>query len=398
MKKNILFVIDSLHCAGAEKSLTTLLSLLDYSKYNVDLQLFGYGGELEEIVPKEVNILPPLDYTKFTELSLKQSIVYSIKKINFKMLSSRLRYSLALRKNDYSNAQKARVFWQSASKSIEKSKRNYDIAISYAQGVPTFYVAEKINAKEKFAWVNVSYRLEEEDKKFQSEFYKKYKKIVAVSESTKDIFIETFDEFKDKIEVIHDINNPELIEKMSKLGNSYNDDFDGIKILTIGRLAHQKGYDIALEACKELKNRGISFRWYSLGIGYLKEDIETYIKENNLQDNFILLGVKSNPYPYIKDCDIYVQTSRFEGFGIAIAEARMLNKPVVTTRFDAVYSQMIHEKNGLVVDMNSKAVADGIERLINDKDLNEYITNYLKEEKKGNVEELDKFYELIESI
>ena len=66
MKKNILFVIDSLHCAGAEKSLTTLLSLLDYSKYNVDLQLFGYGGELEEIVPREVNILPPLDYTKFT--------------------------------------------------------------------------------------------------------------------------------------------------------------------------------------------------------------------------------------------------------------------------------------------------------------------------------------------
>ncbi len=398
MKKNILFVIDSLHCAGAEKSLTTLLSLLDYSKYNVDLQLFGYGGELEEIVPKEVNILPPLDYTKFTELSLKQSIVYSIKKINFKMLSSRLRYSLALRKNDYSNAQKARVFWQSVSKSIEKSKRNYDIAISYAQGVPTFYVAEKINAKEKFAWVNVSYRLEEEDKKFQSEFYKKYKKIVAVSESTKEIFIETFDEFKDKIEVIHDINDPELIEKMSKLGNSYNDDFEGIKILTIGRLAHQKGYDIALEACKELKNRGISFRWYSLGIGYLKEDIETYIEENNLQDNFILLGVKSNPYPYLKDCDIYVQTSRFEGFGIAIAEARMLNKPVVTTRFDAVYSQMIHEKNGLVVDMNSKAVADGIERLINDRDLNEYITNYLKKEKKGNVEELDKFYELIESI
>ena len=398
MKKSLLFVIDSLHCAGAEKSLTTLLSLLDYSKYNVDLQLFGYGGELEEIVPKEVNILPPLDYTKFTELSLKESMMYSIKKINFKMLSSRLKYSLALRKNDYSNAQKARVFWQSASKSIEKSKRDYDIAISYAQGVPTFYVAEKINAKEKFAWVNVSYRLEEEDKKFQSKFYKKYKKIVAVSESTKDIFIETFDEFKDKIEVIHDINDPELIEKMSKLGNSYNDDFDGIKILTIGRLAHQKGYDIALEACKELKNRGISFRWYSLGIGYLKENIETYIEENNLQDNFILLGVKSNPYPYIKDCDIYVQTSRFEGFGIAIAEARMLNKPVVTTRFDAVYSQMIHEKNGLVVDMNSKAVADGIERLINDKDLNEYITNYLKEEKKGNVEELDKFYELIESI
>jgi len=396
MKKNILFVIDSLHCAGAEKSLITLLSLIDYSKYNVDLQLFGYGGEFEKIVPKEVNILPPLKYTKFTELSLKQSLLYSIKNLNFKMLSSRLKYSSELRKTNCTNAQKARLFWQSVSKSIEKSNKVYDIAISYAQGVPTFYVAEKVSAKEKFAWVNVSYRLEEEDKKFQSEFYKEYKKIVAVSESTKDILIETFGEYKGKVEVIHDINDPNLIRKMSKIGHSYGDNFDGIKILTIGRLAYQKGYDIALEACKELKDRGINFRWYSLGIGPLKPEIEAYIEENNLQDNFILLGVKSNPYPYIKDCDIYIQTSKFEGFGIAIAEARMLNKPVVTTRFDAVYSQMIDEKNGLVVDMNGHAVADGVQRLINNKDLNESIINFLEKEKKGNLEELKKFYELIE--
>lgn len=398
MKKKILFVIDSLHCAGAEKSLTTLLSLLDYSKYNVDLQLFGYGGELEEIVPKEVNILPPLDYTKFTELSLKQSIVYSIKKRNFKMLSSRLRYSLALRKNDYSNAQKARVFWQSASKSIEKSKRDYDIAISYAQGVPTFYVAEKINAKKKFAWVNTSYKLNNEDNIFQQKYYDKYNKIIAVSHSAKDILIKTFPKYKDKIDVIYDISHEKLISDMSNIGEGYDDNFEGTRILTIGRFARGKRYDRAIEACKIIKDRGIKFRWYSIGDGALRGEIEKKIKENNLENEFVLLGIKSNPYPYIKNSDIYVQTSDFEGFGLAIAEARMMNIPVVTTEFDAVYNQMIHEKNGLVVDMNSEAVADGIERLINDKDLNEYITNYLKEEKKGNVEELDKFYELIESI
>lgn len=396
MKKNMLLVIDSLHCAGAEKSLTTLLSLLDYSKYNVELQLFGYGGALEKIVPNEVNVLQPLEYTKFTELSLKQSVLHSIKKFDFKMLSSRLKYSFELRKADQSNAQKARLFWQSVSKSIETSNKTYDIAISYSQGVPTFYVAEKINAEKKFAWVNVSYRLEEEDKKFQSQFYKRYKKIIAVSESTKNIFIETFNQFTNKIEVIHDINDPNLINNMATIGEGYQDDFDGLKILTIGRLAHQKGYDIALEACKILRGRGIKFRWYCLGIGYLQSDIEKYIEENNLQESFVLLGVKSNPYPYINDCDIYVQTSRFEGFGIAIAEARMLNKPVVTTRFDAVYSQMVHEKNGLVVDMNSSAVADGIERLIEDKKLNQSIVDYLEKEKKGNIEELEKFYELIE--
>ena len=395
-KESILFVIDSLHCAGAEKSLTTLLSLLNYSKYDVDLQLFGYGGALEELVPKEVNILKPMEYIKFSSLSTKNAVIKSLKNMNFKMLSSRLKFSLAIRKDNYSNAQKARVYWQKVSNVIEKNNKEYDIAISYAQGVPTFYVAEKVCAKKKLAWVNVSYKLEDEDRIFQEHFYDKYNKIVAVSDSAKNIFLETFPKYTDKLEIIYDINDADFIKKMSDQGQSYNDNYTGLRILTIGRLANQKGYDIALEACKILKEKEIEFKWYSLGIGPLKEEIEKYINENNLENNFKLLGVKSNPYPFIKDCDIYVQTSRFEGFGIAIAEARMLNKPVVTTRFDAVYNQMKDRKNGLVVDMNSQGIVNGILELINNKELTNEIISYLKTEKKGNTEELEKFYKLIE--
>lgn len=396
--KKILFVIDSLHCAGAEKSLTTLLSLLDYSKYDVDLQLFGYGGALEELVPKEVNILKPMEYIKFSSLSTKNAVIKSLKNMNFKMLSSRLKFSLAIRKKNYSNAQKARVYWQKVSNVIENNNKEYDIAISYAQGVPTFYVAEKVCAKKKLAWVNVSYKLEDEDRVFQEQFYDKYNKIVAVSDSAKNIFLETFPKYTDKLEIIYDINDADFIKKMSDQGQSYNDNYTGLRILTIGRLANQKGYDIALEACKILKEKGIEFKWYSLGVGPLKEEIEKYINENNLENNFKLLGVKSNPYPFIKDCDIYVQTSRFEGFGIAIAEARMLNKPVVTTRFDAVYNQMKDRKNGLVVDMNAESVVNGILELIQDKKITNEIIEYLKKEKKGNTEELEKFYKLINMI
>ena len=395
-KESILFVIDSLHCAGAEKSLTTLLSLLNYSKYDVDLQLFGYGGALEELVPKEVNILKPMEYIKFSSLSTKNAVIKSLKNMNFKMLSSRLKFSLAIRKDNYSNAQKARVYWQKVSNVIEKNNKEYDIAISYAQGVPTFYVAEKVCAKKKLAWVNVSYKLEDEDRIFQEHFYDKYNKIVAVSDSAKNIFLETFPKYTNKLEIIYDINDANFIRRMSEQGQSYNDNYTGLRILTIGRLANQKGYDIALEACKILKEKEIEFKWYSLGIGPLKEEIEKYINENNLENNFKLLGVKSNPYPFIKDCDIYVQTSRFEGFGIAIAEARMLNKPVVTTRFDAVYNQMKDRKNGLVVDMNSQGIVNGILELINNKKLTNEIISYLKTEKKGNTEELEKFYKLIE--
>ena len=144
------------------------------------------------------------------------------------------------------------------------------------------------------------------------------------------------------------------------------------------------------------KEKGVKFKWYSIGIGPLKEEIEKYIKDNNLENHFKLLGVKSNPYPFIKDCDIYVQTSKSEGFGIAIAEARMLNKPVVTTRFDAVYNQMKDRKNGLVVDMNSQGIVNGILELINNKKLTNEIISYLKTEKKGNREEINKFNTLID--
>ena len=395
MKKKLLFVIDSLNCAGAEKSLTTLLNLIDYKDYEVDLQLFSYGGELEDLLPREANLLDKLKYTKFTEKSIKENLI-SIRNIeDIKMLKARIKFSYTIRKKHYTNPEKARLFWQINSNVIEESNIKYDIAISYAQGIPTFYVADKVNAEKKFAWVNTSYTLDKINKNFQKQFYKKYDNIVAVSDSARDIFIETFNEYKHKIKVIYDINDYNFISKMSNINKGYEDDFKGIKILTVGRLTMQKGYDLALDACKRLRDEGINFRWYALGKGPLENDIKKYITSNNLEDNFKLLGVKANPYPYIKNCDIYVQTSRYEGFGLAIAEARMLNKPVVTTEFDAVYNQMIQEKNGLVVKMNGEAIYKGIKRIIEDEKLKNNIVEYLKNEKKGNIEELNKFYELI---
>lgn len=392
----MLFVIDSLHCAGAEKSLINLLTLIDYSKYEVDLQLFGYGGDLEKILPANVSLLRPLEYTDFSKKNIRDAISYAFKERKFKMLQKRIKFSLSLRKKSYSAAQNARLFWQNISSVIEVNHKKYDIAISYAQGVPTFYVAEKVNAIRKYAWVNVSYRLEKEDKDFQEKFYDNYNKIVAVSDSAKNIFLETFPKYKKKLNVIYDIINSEVIYKMAKSGESYTDKFNGIRILTVGRLSNQKGYDIAIESCKILKELGVNFKWYSLGIGPLKDEIEKCIHENELEEHFELLGVKANPYPFIKDCDIYVQTSKYEGFGLAIAEARILNKPLVTTKFDAVYNQMIDRKNGLVVDMNAKSVANGILELINNKKLTNDIIEYLKKEKKGNVDEVYKFYKLIE--
>ena len=392
-KKRILIAIESLVAAGAEKSLITFLSVLDYNRFEVDLQLFRYGGEFERYIPKEVNLLPPFDYTWF----LEKDILSQVLSFDLKKLWARISYSIAIRRGTTYHMDKARLYWKHVFPCITTNPKEYDIAIGYAQGLPTFYVVDKVHARQKWAWVNVSYRPSGVNYPFQERFYGTLNHIVTVSDSAYDVFSKVYPQFKDKMLVLWDMLDARFIEKMSEIEKEDKMDLSVPCLLTIARLNKpQKGYDISLEACKILRNRGIAFKWYAIGRGSYKEEMEKYITENNLEDTFILLGTTPNPYPYIKDATLYVQTSRHEGFGLSIAEARILNTPVVTTEFDAVYNQMVHGKNGLVVPQEPVAVADAVEKLLSDKKLYQSIVAYQQQEKKGNSEEIEKFYALIE--
>jgi len=394
MKKKLLFVIDSLTCAGAEKSLVTLLPLIDYKKYDVDLQLLSYGGEFEEFIPKQVNLLNPLKFFKDCELSLVEHIT----SCNFKSFFVRIIYSIIIRLFKLKHADKARILWYLSNLLIRKSNVKYDVAIAYAHNLPTFYVSTKVNALKKLSWVNVDLHLNKKNAKFQDKFYSKFTNIIAVSQSSYDQFTNLYPQHADKCKIIYDILNPLLIQEWAKKGDSKEMNFKGIKILTVARLNKpQKGYDISLETCKILQERGILFKWYALGKGPYKKEMEEYIELNGLSDSFILLGTRANPYPYFRACDLYVQTSRHEGFGLSIAEARMLNKPVVTTEFDAVWNQMVQGKNGIVVPIDAVAVANAIQDLIENPNKMKAISEYQRTEKKGNLEELEKFYKLINS-
>ncbi|MEE0726654.1 MAG: glycosyltransferase, partial [Clostridium saudiense] len=166
--------------------------------------------------------------------------------------------------------------------------------------------------------------------------------------------------------------------------------------LTIGRLVYQKGYEYAIEAAKYLKNKNIDFRWYVIGEGDLKNQLKNIVKDYNLQDNFKFLGTFTNPYPFIKECNIYCQPSRFEGFGLAIAEARILNKPIVATNFDIVYDQIRDGENGLIAEMNGYSVSKNIQRLIEEKNLKRKIINNIKMEQVSTEREIEKVLKLLE--
>lgn len=390
-KKKLLFVIDSLGIGGAEKSLVTLLNLLDYEKYEVDLQFFAYGGVFEQFLPGEINVLPEFSYSNF----LKSSIFTQLCKPFY--LYNRLKYSFSIRKNGLTHADKARIYWQTAGRCIDVSNKEYDVAIAYAQGIPTFYVVDKVKAKRKFGWVNVDYKLDGLTKDFQRQYYSSLDKIVTVSDSSYNFFSgNIYPEFKEKMTIIWDINDSGFIQKMSQLPSDKPIRKDTTVIMTSGRYNKpQKGYDLALEAAKILRDRGVEFCWYAVGEGSFRAEMEAYIASNGLRDNFVLLGRTANPYAYIRQCDIYVQTSRHEGFGLTIAEARILNRPVVCTNFDGCTMQMVDGKNGLITSFDPEDIADNIQRLMNDKELYNSIQKYQQQEKKGNTEEMEAFYRLI---
>lgn len=392
MKKSILFVINSMGCGGAEKSLLSLLTLLDFEKYDVTLQMLRRGGMFEQLLPPEVHIRKELDYTSFCSQSMEKQML----SFDFRRIAARVRTSLFLRKNTRMRhpLHDAQAYWKYSRAAFDPLPELYDVAVAWGQGTPTHFVAEKVKAKKKFAWVNVNYEAAGHQATFDEPYYKEYDGIVCVSEELRSIFTGVFPQYSKKTVTILDINNPKTITSMAQQPISLPSE-DGLTLVTVGRLVPQKGYDIAAKAAWLLKNQGIEFHWYIVGDGD-RSAIEKDIARYEIGNCFTLLGAKANPYPYMKAADIYVQTSKFEGYCLTLAEARMLNVPCVTTNFDVVYAQMINGENGLVVEMNAEAVADGIIRLAMDSELYQHIKRFQEREKKGNVEEIEKFYALVE--
>lgn len=391
MRKSILFVINSLGCGGAEKSLLSLLSLLDYDKYDVTLQMIRRGGMFEELLPPEVHVRKELDYTAFCS----QSIAKQMLSFDFRRIAARVRTSLFLRQNRRAGQplHDAQAYWKYSGTAFDPLPELYDVAVAWGQGTPTHFVAKKVRAKKKFAWVNADYENVGHDKDFDRRYYAAFTEIICVSNKLCLTLQKVFPEYAAKMTTIYDINNPATIFAMANQPCSLRNE-GNLTLVTVGRLVPQKGYDIAAKAAWLLKKRGVRFHWYVVGGGD-SAPIEKDIVQYGIRDCFTLLGAKANPYPYIKAADIYVQTSKFEGYCLTLAEARMLNVPCVTTNFDVVYAQMIDGDNGLVVEMSAEAVVDGIIRLATDQELYQHIKGYQVQEKKGNVEEIEKFYDLL---
>lgn len=396
MKKKILFVMESLRIGGAEKSLLTLLSILDKEKYDIDLVLFRHSGEFMDQLPDGVSLLP-VDENMVIMSDFKRAFLRFLKRgdlarsyYSFCWLFECFVSKYILRKPEYYG-------WRHLTKIYSDISGEYDVAIGYLEKKSTYFSVDKVKAKKHIAFMHTDYDAIPHDKKLDEKYYRKIDDLVVVSEHTGETMQKHFPFLMGRIHVIKNMVSPDVIIKMAdNPAPEMTGKKDIIKITTVGRLTAPKNYDTAIKILKAIRDKGYDAEWFAVGEGEERPALEKRIQECGLCGKFHLLGSKSNPYPYIKNCDIYVQPSRWEGYGITVAEAKCLCMPIVANGIPEFREQIDDTVTGLIACDNDDMV-NKIIVLADDFILRDFLSDNLKKEQSRiNLNEIEKFKELVE--
>ncbi|HZH58308.1 MAG TPA: glycosyltransferase [Metabacillus sp.] len=397
MKKKVLVSMYSLNIGGAERSLIGLLESFDFREFEVDLFLYRHEGEFLKFIPKEVNLLPIVpQYTTFERPIkdiIKEGHIYlGTARILAKIKAQIKNIGLKKEQRTYKQMQ---YTWHYSMPKLPQFDKQYDVGISFLG--PHNFINDKVKAKVKLGWSHTDYyTIVNPDKELDEKMWKKLDYIVNVSHDCEDSFLRVFPNLKSKTIVIENIISSTFVREQSKINieNEMPDD-GSIKICSVGRFSNQKGFDMAVLACKELVQKGYDIKWYVVGYGGEEEYIKQLIVEHKMTDRFILLGKKINPYPYIKKCDIYCQPSRYEGKAVTVREAQILAKPVVITNFPTAKSQLEDGIDGFICDLSILGIVEGIEKLYKDLNLRQKLINNCQIRDYTNITEMEKIYNMI---
>ena len=366
--KKILIVINTLGHAGAETALLELLRNLDPDKYEVSLYVLMGQGEMIKYVPEHVKVLNR-KYDNCSVLSsegkkhLKKHVIRALlnRGTAFRMAPYMISNLCTMIKNKDIRTDK--LLWKAMACGAERLKEHYDLAVGYLEGGATYYIADYVNADKKAAFVHVDYARAGYSRKLDRDCYLGIDRIFAVSDEVKTSFLNIYPECSDRTEVFHNLLNQDMIRTRAEMPGGFEDSFDGLRILTVGRLTSQKSFEVSIEAMKILKDSGENVRWYILGEGEKRAELEARIKELGLEKDFLLPGAVENPYPYMAQTDLYVHATRFEGKSIAIQEAQTLGCAIVVSDCSGNREQVINDEDGLLCEFTPEKIAEGIKSL-----------------------------------
>ena len=405
MKKRIFISMHYLEIGGAEAALIGLLQSMDYAKYYVDLFLYAHRGEMMQFIPKEVNLLPEIKEYAHIECPMKQALLDGCWSVLYGRLKAKWLTKWYMRKKGVAESVAGLQYAAACVSPFLPSLYEYgeyDLAISFLN--PHNYVVDKVRAKKKICWIHTDYTQIDINVEKELPVWDAYEHIVSISPDVTRTFLQVFPSLKNKIIEIENILSPQFVRnraeeldvsaEMPKSDNTIN-------LLSVGRFCEAKNYDNVPDICKRINSShftlhsSLSVKWYIIGWGADEALIRQKIAEAGMEDNVIILGKKSNPYPYIKACDIYVQPSRYEGKSVTVREAQMLCKPVVVTNYSTASSQINDGVDGKIVPMDNEGCAEGMAEFIVSTELQEQIKRYIRTHDYGNKSEIQKIGQLI---
>jgi len=389
--RKILIAIPFLHSGGVEVSLIRFLDEICKNKDNqIDLLMLKKTGMYLNSVPNNVNIKEVKYVNQLYDYNNKIRDINKYKgSEKLKFLFYRTILKFYLKTNNYQK------YYQKILKYVEIIPSSYDLAIDW-HGYGHFMtavVADKVKAAKKAMWIH------DEKNKWMSKIWywrDKFDKIYCVGQAVKDNLLLNFPVLKSKTDVFYNIIDYNGIRKKSLEKCDFTFDKSVINIITVGRIEWQKGYDVAIETAKILKDKNFSFKWYFVGSGSLENELKRKVTYYELDNNIEFLGVLNNPFPYIKMADLYVLTSRHEGYCLATLEAKILGKIIIATDIPSNREQIKNNQNGILCKLDSQLFAKKIIEISNNDELKNIISDNLKNENFDFTFQLEKIYKLME--
>ena len=371
--KKVLFVINTLGCAGAEKAMLELLKRFSPEEYEVSLYVLLGQGEVIRQVPEYVKILNQ-EYSDTSVLSKEGK-----KELNRRVLKRLLQRASIFRNLPYvvsnllvmlknGKVYPDKLLWRVMADSAEESKEHYDLAIAYLEGGSTYYVHDHVNADKKMTFLHVDYNQAGYTRKLDKACYLDFDKVFTVSDEVRTSFEQVYPECKEKTSVFYNLIDQNTIREKATWAGGFTDEYEGKRILTVGRLTSQKAYEVAIDAMKILKDKGVKARWYVLGEGELRDKLQKQIERLGLSKDFILEGAVENPYPYYAQCDLYVHATRFEGKSIAIQEAQTLGCAILVSDCSGNREQVDAGIDGQMCSLTAEGISDQIEKMLQDEE------------------------------
>jgi len=374
-KKSILVCLKSLRRAGTEVACLNLLRTIDYSKYSVTMLLYETEGELLHELPKEVEVCQ-LTFKNEDLCRELYDAFYAgrvVKGVTAKIVDIAIRVMDKLKPNRnhrYSFMLKNAIW----------NRRNYDYILDF-QGYGYFmtaFVSGNGFRGKKLTWIhdeNVDWS------SYVGDYLDGFDYYCGVSKACAKALKDRYPKYSDQMCVFYNILDTKRIINRSEETIAEISELKTIpSFVTVGRYEDQKGYPHAIRAAKRLKDDGYKFVWFCIGMGSKETEIKQLAAEIEVDDCIKFVGERSNPYPYIKNCMIYVQPSRNEGYGIAIAEARILKKCIVATDLECVKEQITDKENGYLIPYDADALAEKLKELLDHSDLRTKVEKKLAEE------------------